>query len=565
MTSAICLIWMYETYARILHHSGDTSLPLNLFTGIFRQKKSKRAGSDPHRGEGDISSNQTITRAVKQTSDFSAIYGMEEEKKRIKTAALDILAARKSGAAVRNGILLTGEPGNGKTQLAKALAGEIKLPLVELTYQLVASKWINETTINLGRALSEAKRAAPCVLLIDEIDSFLVDRSLNCGNYPEDRKIVNLLLTELVNLRNCGVVIVAATNHLNKLDSAGVREGRFDFKIDVQPPTTDARRLILCNALKKSMPKVAIEPGAIETVAKRWNGFSVVRILSVAKEMASIHRDRPYKLITATDIYNALRVLQGSQGLPVHHAKGIDNMFLPAILKDDLKSIVYRMQHIQEIEDAGGSLPTGLIFYGAEPGTGKTECARSLAKDSGWALLATTSNDLIADAGEIDKLFKEALNIRPCIIFIDEANDVLRDRSSSPYSAITNQLLSVMDGVASERRDVMFVAATNYIEHIDAAVLRGGRISEKFRFDVPARDDQITFMTAAIANSKSKFAPELTPTVIVSLLKTAAVKGTVANMVAVVQDAVNARLARSGDPLVGIEDVRKAIGRQTLP
>jgi transitional endoplasmic reticulum ATPase len=122
--------------------------------------------------------------------------------------------------------LLTGEPGNGKTELAKALAGELKLPYVEITNGLVASQWVNETTVNLMRGLKEARAKAPCVLMIDEIDSFLSDRANVQRADSESSMITNTLLTELVNLRSTGIILVAATNHVNKLDGAAIRGKR---------------------------------------------------------------------------------------------------------------------------------------------------------------------------------------------------------------------------------------------------------------------------------------------------------------------------------------------------
>lgn len=252
-------------------------------------------------------------------------------------------------------------------------------------------------------------------------------------------------------------------------------------------------------------------------------------------------------------------------GLQPQNAKGIENMVLPKNLKQDLQSIVYRMKHIQDIEDAGGSLPTGIVFYGAEPGTGKTECARSLAKDSGWAFLATTSNDLIADSGLIDKIYTEALSIRPCIIFIDEANDVLANRGFSNTSSITNKLLTVMDGVSSEKRDVMFVAATNFIEQIDPAVLRGGRISEKYHFDVPDYQDQVSYIRSCMDRSKSEFDSDISAEAIVQVMSAKNIKGTIANMGTLIQDAVNTMLYRgTPDDTVKMSDIIRAAERQNI-
>lgn len=559
ITATVCLMLMYEAYAYYTNEAGCRTLRQNIFPRIFTLGKN-RVSSSPN---GTVDSPKPITQKQKMGGNFSLIYGLEDEKKRIKQAALDILLAKKSGKQARNGILLTGLPGNGKTELARALAGELNLPYIEITQGMLASEWVNETTVKLMRALNEAKQSAPCVLFVDEIDSLLTDRSKAQRSDTEDSKIVNALLTELVNLRSHGVIIVAATNHIEKLDGAGIREGRFDFKIEIGAPSEKTRVGIMLLEIYKQLPTVKIETGAVETVAKRWNGFSVVRIISVVKELASMHREAAFVLVTSDLIFEALRRIQGSLGLNVSNAKGVDNMFLPAEMKADLQSIVYRMRNIQAIEAAGGSMPTGLIFYGSKPGTGKTECARSIAKDSGWAFLATTSNDIIHDPSLIDSLYKDALNMRPCIIFIDEANDIFRDRSYSHHSALTNKLLTIMDGVTSEARDIMFIAATNYIEHIDSAVLRGGRISEKFHFTSLSFIEQAEFLEVQMSKSKSGFEADVCAEAIVALAAEHEISGTVSNLSVILKDAINNMVVRKST-LVSMKDLEKAVLRQKV-
>ena len=562
----VCLMLMYEGYARALNRAGCTTLRENVFPRLFlKARMGVSSRVKPTQNETVAGNKEPITTPTYQKFNFSDLYGMTEEKQRIKTVSLEILNGFKTKRPSRNGILLTGEPGNGKTDLAKALAGELNLPYVEITRGRVASVWINETTQNIMRGINEAKQRAPCVLLIDEIDSFLKERSGIKNGYSEDTDIVNTLLTELVNLRSYGVIIVAATNHVSKLDSAGIREGRFDIKIEVMPPNVETRELILEKSIRKALPKVRIEQGAIANAVKRWSGFSVVRILSIAKEIQVKHQESNSDVITSNDIFKALRTLQGSHGLNVDNAKGIENMLLSSELKESLESIVYRMKNIHEIEEAGGSLPTGLVFYGSDPGTGKTECARSLAKESGWAFLATTSNDLIKDPDLLDKLYKDALNIRPCIIFIDEANDVLRDRNYSANSPLANKLLTVMDGISSEKRDIMFVAATNFIDQIDSAFLRGGRISEKFHFAVPNISDQVNFINNLIRKSKARFSDEVTGEVVACLMAEYGVTGSVANMEAVVQESINSMISKrvTGGEVLQM-DVKKAVARQLV-
>ncbi|MCH2220590.1 MAG: ATP-binding protein, partial [Dechloromonas sp.] len=150
---------------------------------------------------------------------------MQAIKERLLAAGQEVIQGGQSDRPSRNGILLTGKPGNGKTYLAEALAGELNLPFLTLTYGDVASKWIGDMPARLPVAFQEARARAPCVLFFDEVDSLLSSR--DTANMDGDSlKAVNIMLTELVEIRRTGVVVVAATNHLDRLDSAAVREGR---------------------------------------------------------------------------------------------------------------------------------------------------------------------------------------------------------------------------------------------------------------------------------------------------------------------------------------------------
>jgi transitional endoplasmic reticulum ATPase len=97
-----------------------------------------------------------------------------------------------------------------------------------------------------------------------------------------------------------------------------------------------------------------------------------------------------------------------------------------------------------------------------------------------------------------DRLVQEAIDIRPVIVFIDEADDILVDRRYSNIVSLTNKILTTLDGAGGRIRDVIFVAATNHHDRIDPAALRGGRFSEKVRFDVPERADLEQYVTATL-------------------------------------------------------------------
>jgi transitional endoplasmic reticulum ATPase len=424
---------------------------------------------------------------------FDAVVGMVDTKKRLLAAAQDTLAG---SAPVRNGILLFGEPGNGKTMFAEALAGQLGLPFLSIAFGDAASMWVNETPQKVKAIFNAARKLDTCVLFIDEIDSFLKARDGHAHHM--DRDLTNVMLTETVALRGSKVILVAATNFIDSLDGAGIREGRFDFRIEIPAPDLRARQVLIWRAVR-ALGEEFVERNAIESLARRWEGFSVARLTALRGQLREMHRECPFGGPVTFDIgMRAMRLLQGRKGKLPENVKAIDEILMPDISRDTLRDLAFRMKHAFSLEEAGGKLPPGVILAGP-PGTGKTMAAMALAKECEWAFLSITGAEIIADPKAWDRLCRTARDIRPAIVFLDEADGILRDRQYSHYGMLTEKILTTMDGAGGRVRDVMFVAATNYCEQIDAAALRGGRFEEKIFFDVPAATDMAAYVIKAFA------------------------------------------------------------------
>ena len=436
--------------------------------------------------------------AVPARHSFANVVGMQDVKARLLAAGKEVVASQRKGDQARNGVLMTGKPGNGKTFIAEALAGELNLPFLSVAYGDVASKWINQTTENVVKVFADAKRQAPCLLFIDEIDSLIANRD-QASSSDEAAKTTNALLTELVNIRRAGVLVVAASNFVDRLDPAAVREGRFDFKIEITPPDSVARRHMI-----RSKAAVAISEETIETAVRRWEGFSVARITAVMEEAsrAAAHAH----IITFDTLREALRRVQGRKGTIPEDTPTIAQLTMSADSKRHLSALANRMDRIMEIEAMGGSVPRGVLFYGP-PGTGKTLTARALAKTANWAFLSVSGMDLIADPKKIDALVDEASELRPCLVFIDEADDVFRNRRHSNTATVTNKLLAALDGAGGKVPDILFVAATNHPDEMDPAALRGGRFTEKIEFDVPDAATLVEYITKWKSTTKAMLAP----------------------------------------------------------
>lgn len=486
------------------------------------------------------------------TCAFKDVIGMTELKARLSKAGKDIIAV--NGA--RNGILLTGDPGNGKTTMAEALAGELKLNFISVSFGNFVSAWVGQTTERVMKVFDDAEKQAPCVLFLDEVEAVLIDRNKVANADSEAAKTVSALLKRLEDIRSKRVVVVAASNYLDRLDPAAIREGRFDYKIEVTPPDFEARKFLLTNGLQ-SASKVTVA-GAIDRAAKRWEGYSVARIRAIATEALEQLKENKFSHIGFDELMQSLRNLQASMGsaLP-EDTPGIAQLVLEPEMRTRMLKLANRMVNIENIEEMGGSVPSGVLYSGPA-GTGKTLGAKALAKETKWAFIATTGHDLLHKPDEIDSIMKKAKDIRPCIIFIDEADDVLADRKSSYMSKdVTNKLLTVMDGVGGRSRDVLFIAATNDADIIDDAMLRGGRFSEKIAFTVPGEDALHVFVAKWMTATKAPLADDFTADVVVKAL----IGESLANVGEILQLAVNEAIPLEGGVqfTVSVKNIDQAI------
>lgn len=410
--------------------------------------------------------------------DFDSIIGMESTKRGL----LDIIEFfRKEGG---NGILFAGDPGNGKSFMAEALAGELGWRFLEARANELTSQWVGETTQNVVQIFRDARAQAPVVMFIDEFDSFMTDRSeMRGGSAGQDaRQTANAFLTAISDLNKDlfkhKVLIVAATNHLDQLDQAGIREGRFDQKIVIPAPDAAARRGILMSHLPKN---AKINEDELKLVLRRWEGWSTSRIVNISKRAKTALENNPHQVVDAEFLRQMVDQLLQGRGSPLpEDLKPLASLSLSPAIKRRLERLVTMLREPEIVEQYGVRLPRGAVFYGPA-GTGKTTMAMVLAKETGWRFLSASASRLLQHPHEMDKLVDQARDIRPCVVLLDEAEGLLRSRQSSMHPEVTNRLLSLMDG-PQKLHDVFFVATTNDASDLDEAMVREGRFSEFFDF-----------------------------------------------------------------------------------
>ena len=245
---------------------------------------------------------------------FKDVAGLKEEKEEVKEL-IDFLKNpkkfQKLGARIPKGVLLFGPPGTGKTLLAKAVAGEADVPFYFISGSDFVELFVGVGASRVRDMFQQAKRTAPCLIFIDEIDAVGRQRGTGLGGGHDEREqTLNQLLTEMDGFgANEGIIIIAATNRPDVLDPALLRPGRFDRQVTVNLPDVKGREEILGVHAKN---KTLAEGITLKNLAKRTPGFSGADLENLLNEAALLAVRRDKDEITMSEIDEATdRVLMG--------------------------------------------------------------------------------------------------------------------------------------------------------------------------------------------------------------------------------------------------------------
>ncbi|MBA3682842.1 MAG: ATP-dependent zinc metalloprotease FtsH [Bacteroidetes bacterium] len=255
----------------------------------------------------DKDSNVNIT--------FNDVAGLDGAKMEVMEI-VDFLKNPKKytdlGAKIPKGALLVGPPGTGKTLLAKAVAGEAKVPFFSLSGSDFVEMFVGVGASRVRDLFKQAKEKAPCIIFIDEIDAIGRARGKNAaaGGNDERENTLNQLLTEMDGFgTNSGVIILAATNRADILDRALMRAGRFDRQIYVDMPDLNERKEIFQVHLKKIKIDESVQ---IDFLAKQTPGFSGADIANICNEAALIAARSNKKTVQKQDFLDAVdRIIAG--------------------------------------------------------------------------------------------------------------------------------------------------------------------------------------------------------------------------------------------------------------
>jgi AAA+ superfamily predicted ATPase len=247
------------------------------------------------------------------------VAGMTEVKQRLEAAFLAPMRnpelRRLYGKSLRGGLLLYGPPGCGKTFIARAVAGELGARFMAVSFADIIDMFVGQSERNLHELFGVARRNAPCVLFLDEVDA-LGQKRTQLRNTPM-RSAVNQLLLELDDIAqsNEGVFLLAATNHPWDVDSALRRPGRFDRTLLVLPPDQDAREAVFRHHLRQR-PVAGIDLNRLARATDGYSGADIAHICETAAERAlldSVRLGTP-RMIGQPDLDAAIAEVRPSLG-----------------------------------------------------------------------------------------------------------------------------------------------------------------------------------------------------------------------------------------------------------
>ena len=255
---------------------------------------------------------------------FADVAGVKEAKEELQEVVTFLKQPEKFtavGAKIPKGVLLVGPPGTGKTLLAKAIAGEAGVPFFSMSGSEFVEMFVGVGASRVRDLFKKAKDNAPCLIFIDEIDAVGRQRGAGIGGGNDEREqTLNQLLTEMDGFEgNTGIIIIAATNRPDVLDSALLRPGRFDRQVIVDVPDLKGRQEILTvHAQNKKIDKSV----SLEAIARRTPGFTGADLANLLNEAAILTARRRKEAITDLEIDNAIdRVVAGMEGTALVDSK----------------------------------------------------------------------------------------------------------------------------------------------------------------------------------------------------------------------------------------------------
>ena len=304
---------------------GNLLFPLFLIGGLallFRRSSGGAGG--PGQAMSFGKSKALFQMEAKTGVVFNDVAGIDEAKEEFEEVVTFLKQPESFtavGAKIPKGVLLVGPPGTGKTLLAKAIAGEANVPFFSISGSEFVEMFVGVGASRVRDLFKKAKENAPCIVFIDEIDAVGRQRGTGIGGGNDEREqTLNQLLTEMDGFEgNTGIIVIAATNRADILDSALLRPGRFDRQVAVEVPDFKGRLAILnVHARNKKIDETV----SLETIARRTPGFSGADLANLLNEAAILTARKRKSSITLNEIDTSIdRIVAGMEGTPLVDSK----------------------------------------------------------------------------------------------------------------------------------------------------------------------------------------------------------------------------------------------------
>ncbi|KAI9678181.1 MAG: hypothetical protein M1817_006126 [Caeruleum heppii] len=463
-----------------------------------------------------------------------------------------------SGIQPPRGVLLHGPPGCGKTMIAHAFAAELGVSFIPISAPSIVSGMSGESEKKLRDCFDEAKKMAPCLMFIDEIDAITPKRE--SAQREMEKRIVAQMLTCMDDLaleKTDGkpVIIIAATNRPDSLDPALRRAGRFNKEINLSVPDEAAREKILHALTRKLRLSGSFDFRQLAKMTPGFVGADLNDLVSTAgvaatqrmfellkEEVTQSNMDTEQNGDSATiseDVQTLRDLIKRASSSDSLSQSDLERMaitsedFLSSIpkiqpsskregfatipnttwadigalhsVRDELQmAIVEPIKRPERYEKVGITAPTGVLLWGP-PGCGKTLLAKAVANESRANFISVKGPELLNKyVGESERavrqVFVRARSSVPCVIFFDELDALVpkrEDSMSEASSRVVNTLLTELDGLSS-RQGIYIIAATNRPDIIDPAMLRPGRLGTLLFVDLPGPTERVDILATLI-------------------------------------------------------------------
>ena len=383
---------------------GNLLFPVLLISGLFFLfRRSNNAPGGPGQAMNFGKSRARFQMEAKTGVLFDDVAGIQEAKEELQEVVTFLKKPERFtavGARIPKGVLLVGPPGTGKTLLAKAIAGEAGVPFFSISGSEFVEMFVGVGASRVRDLFKKAKENAPCIIFIDEIDAVGRQRGAGIGGGNDEREqTLNQLLTEMDGFEgNTGIIIIAATNRPDVLDSALLRPGRFDRQVTVDPPDMKGRLDVLkVHARNKKLD----DRVSLDVIARRTPGFTGADLANLLNEAAILTARRRKEAITMQEVDDAVdRVVAGMEGTPLIDGKSKRLIAYHEVGHGMIGTLVRDHDPVQKVTLIPRGQAQGLTWFAPNEEQGLTTKSQLRARIMG-ALGGRAAEDVIFGQDEV--------------------------------------------------------------------------------------------------------------------------------------------------------------------